>query len=262
LTDGSEASFTEGDAGGDSEAADEMIVADAVGSETVGSSAVVLEAAASGLFCRDSILRPFFSERNGERSPPTTRAPGFLPPLFSVWGLSAGAGVAGSTSMSLCEESEKSHGFLVAPGGDLTADFKGDFKGDFKEDFKGDLAAMLSSRDMSMEESESAKNLDTFSTRSMARSAAEYAPLTAVAGDFSNRSNAIPFAALDTGPSWRRSCHARMNRLERALSSITRTASEDAGPASSAWRRRARARDPPIPRALRRRPPRISSTPG
>ena len=101
-----------------------MIVADAVGSETVGSSAVVLEAAASGLFCRDSILRPFFSERNGERSPPTTRAPGFLPPLFSVWGLSAGAGVAGSTSMSLCEESEKSHGFLVAPGGDLTADFK------------------------------------------------------------------------------------------------------------------------------------------
>ena len=78
---------------------------------------------------------------------------------------------------------------------------------------------------MSMEESESAKNLDTFSTRSMARSAAEYAPLTAVAGDFSNRSNAIPFAALDTGPSWRRSCHARMNRLEIALSSITRTAS-------------------------------------
>ena len=90
---------------------------------------------------------------------------------------------------------------------------------------------MLSSRDMSMEESESAKNLDTFSTRSMARSAAEYAPLTAVAGDFSNRSNAIPFAALDTGPSWRRSCHARMNRLEIALSSITRTASsrESAG---------------------------------
>ena len=125
--------------------------------------------------------------------------------------------------MSLCEESEKSHGFLVAPGGDLTADFKEDFKGDFK----GDLAAMLSSRDMSMEESESAKNLDTFSTRSMARSAAEYAPLTAVAGDFSNRSKAIPFAALDTGPSWRRSCHARMNRLEIALSSITRTASED-----------------------------------
>ena len=82
---------------------------------------------------------------------------------------------------------------------------------------------------MSMEESESAKNLDTFSTRSMARSAAEYAPLTAVAGDFSNRSNDIPFAALDTGPSWRRSCHARMNRLEIALSSITRTASEDRG---------------------------------
>ena len=153
--------------------------------------------AISGLFCWDSILSPFLIVRNGERSPPMTRAPGFLPlppstaaAAPATRGLGSGAGVAGSTSMSLCEESEKSQGFLVARGGDLTP------FGDWTP------AAATSSRDMSMDESSvSAKNLETFSTRSMARSAAAKAPFTAVAGDFSNLSCSIPRTAFAMGPS-------------------------------------------------------------
>ena len=217
LTDSSEAFSTEGDAGGDSDTADETgkDVVSETGAIVVGFTAI------SGLFCWDSILSPFLIVRNGERSPPMTRAPGFLPlppstaaAVPSTAGLGAGAGVAGSTSMSLCEESEKSQGFLVARGGDLTS---------FRD---WTPAAATSSRDMSMDESSvSAKNLETFSTRSMARSAAAKAPFTAVAGDFSNLSCSIPRTAFAMGPSWQAACHARMNRLDRASFSMTRAAS-------------------------------------